>query len=104
MIKNIFGNKAEFKFQEPSDTACFVCDHVFNNERPILFVSHDKPDGSWQFLCGDDDHHDDSIRIISLKQTTERDSTINDLYEMPIGICTEREKVGGKWEPFKLED
>ena len=63
-----------------------------------------KDDSSWQFLCGQTDHSDESIRIISMKEATELDQTVNDLFEMPEGICAERTMVGGKWEPFKLNE
>ena len=95
-------SKIEFKFQDDPNTACFVCDHVFNKERPILFVSHDEEDSSWQFLCGQDDHNDNSAKIISLKQAVELDETINELYEMPVGIYAEREEVGKKWTVYKM--
>ena len=104
MLKSIFGNKSDFKFNETKNTACFVCNHVLEKKRPILFVSHDKEDGSWQFLCGENDHTDENIRIISLEEATILDSTLNDLYEMPEGIGAEREKVGMKWKPFKIVD
>jgi hypothetical protein len=104
MIKKLFGNKSksEYKFKETKNTACFVCDHVLNKERDILFVTQDKDDYSWQFLCGKDDHTDSSIKIISMEEATDLDSSINDLFEMPEGFGAEREKVGLKWNPFRI--
>jgi len=104
MLKKLFGNKPEYKFKEPKNTACFVCDHVLNKERDIHFVTHDKDDSSWQFLCGVDDHSDDNIRIISIEQAIKLDNSINDLYEMPEGVGAEREKIGAKWNPFRILD
>lgn len=107
---NVFGqqksdtNKTEYKFREAENTACIVCDHVLSKQRPILFVSHDREDGSWQFLCGQDDHTEANAKIISLKGATEIDSTINDLYEMPLGVGAERKSIQDPWIPFKLED
>ena len=106
---NLFGqkksdtNKTEYKFKEAENTACFVCDHVLSKQRAILYVAHDKEDGSWQFLCGQDDHTDANAKIISLKQATEIDSTINDLYEMPLGVGAERKNTKDKWTPFRLQ-
>jgi hypothetical protein len=101
---NLFKKKAQsnFKFSEKESTACFSCDHVVNKERPILYVSHDAEDGSWQFLCGQDDYTEANGKIISLKNATEIDETINDLYEMPLGVSAKRESVNAKWIPFKL--
>lgn len=107
---NLFGqkknetNKTEYKFKEAENTACFVCDHVLSKQRPILYVAHDKEDSSSQFLCGQDDHTEANAKIISLKQVTEIDPTINDLYEMPLGIGAERKNIKNKWIPFRLQD
>jgi len=89
-----------YKFLEPQNTACFVCDHVMNKLRPILYVTHEDED--WQFLCGHNDHTDSNIKIISLKQATEIDPSINDLYDMPLGIGADRKSIKDKWEPFRL--
>jgi hypothetical protein len=102
-IFNLFGrNKnSEFKFADPENKAVFTCDHVLSGDRPILFVSHDK-EGDWQFLCGHDDHTDNSVKIISLKQATEIDATVNDLFEMPLNVSAERSSVKCKWKPFRM--
>ena len=59
-MENIFKKartqKPKYKFQDPENTACIICDHVFNRERPILYVNHDSEDGGWQFMCGLDNH------------------------------------------------
>ena len=102
VYKNImFNNKSNYKFSEPKETACFTCNHILNGERPILYVSHDKDDSSWQFLCGHSDHTDENIRLIGLGQAVEIDSSINDLFEMPEGVCAERNSIKEKWVPFK---
>jgi hypothetical protein len=107
---NLFGNKksnedkTEYKFKDPEYTVCFVCDHVLSKHRPILYAAHDKEDSSWQFLCGKDDHIEENSKIISLKQATEIDVSINDLYEMPLGVGAERKNTQDKWVPFRLAD
>ena len=106
---NLFGqkkndsNKSLYKFKDPESTACFVCDHVLSKERPILYASHDG-EADWQFLCGQADHTEDNAKIISLKQVTELDQSVNDLYEMPIKVGAERKTVKDKWQPFNLQD
>lgn len=99
---NLFGKKGgnEFRFKDPENKPCFTCVHVLNKEKPILYVSHDA-DGDWQFLCGAE-HDESEARVIGLKQATEIDTTVNDLYEMPLGVGAERDRVGAKWNPFKL--
>jgi hypothetical protein len=91
-----------YKFTEPKDTACFVCDHVLTKHSAILYATHEAEDGFWQFLCGEHDHADDDYKIISLGQAVGIDESINDLYEMPLGIGADRETQSAKWIPFKL--
>ena len=104
---NLFGQnknnskETEYKFKESKTTACFVCNHVLDKNRPILYVTHDS-EGDWQFLCGEDDHTEDNVKVISLMQAVELDKTINDLYEMPTKVGAEREKITEKWKPFRL--
>ncbi|RKQ43113.1 hypothetical protein BXY85_3732 [Roseivirga pacifica] len=102
-IFNLFGqNKTtEYKFSDPEDKAIITCDHVLNGDRPILYASHDA-EGDWQFLCGHEDHTEDNAKVISLKQATEIDPSINDLYEMPVNVGAERESVKDKWQPFRM--
>lgn len=92
-----------YKFPYPKDTACFVCNHVINKERPILYVTHEAEDGFWQFLCGHNDHDgDNDYSVISLEQASALDESINELYEMPLGVGADRESKSSNWEPFKL--
>ncbi len=100
--KKSYLDKIEFKFNEPENTACIVCNHVLDNQHPILYVTHDEDDGGWQFLCGQDDHTQDDAKIISLKQVVEIDQTINELYDLPLGIGVMRNDVKSKWFTFKL--
>ncbi len=76
MFKKIFGNKPEYKFKEPRNTACITCDHVLIDKKPILYVSHDKDDSMWQFLCGENDHKEENAKLIGLKEATEIDNSI----------------------------
>ncbi len=104
-IFNLFGqgdkNKTEFKFSDTENKAVFTCNHVTDKKSPILYVEHDS-EGDWQFLCGKNDHTEKNAKVISLKQVVELDNTLNDLYEMPIGIGAERINIGEKWNPFKI--
>jgi hypothetical protein len=93
-------NRPLFRFSEPENTACFSCDHVVSGQKPILYVSHDA-EGDWQFLCGGDDHTEANAKVISLKEVTMIDPSVNDLYEMPQGVAAGREQVGAKWVPFR---
>ena len=93
--------KTNFKFKESEKTLCITCNHVITRERPILYVTHDSEDGTWQFMCGKDDHDITNAQMVSLLNIIEIDNTVNDLYEMPVGYGAEREATTDKWKPFK---
>ena len=54
----------KFPFSDAPNTACFTCCHVLEENKPILYVSHDE-DGYWQFLCGGN-HKEEDVRVVSL--------------------------------------
>ena len=88
-----------YLFDEPKDTVCIVCIHVVKENRPILYASHDAEDGLWQFLCGKHDHHtDDSYKLISLEEATIIDTSINDVYYLPLGSSIQRTTELDKWK------
>ncbi len=99
---NFFKKKEtkNYKFKEPGNTACFSCIHVLNGE-PILFVSHDQ-EGSWQFLCGKENHPESEAKIVALEEISNIDQTVNELYEMPLGVGATRASSSEKWKPFRL--
>ena len=53
----------KFPFSDAPNTACFTCCHVLEENKPILYVSHDE-DGYWQFLCGGN-HKEEDARVVS---------------------------------------
>ena len=40
----------------------YICDHVFDHERPIALLAH-HADGMWQLTCGEHDHSIDGASI-----------------------------------------
>lgn len=87
------GNK--FPFAESPNTACFTCCHVLNENKPILYVSHDD-DGYWQFLCGEN-HKEEDARIVSLATILEIDETMRDLAELNYGAYAEAKDETSDW-------
>jgi hypothetical protein len=79
---------------EPENLAVFVCPHIFDDSRPILYVCRE--DGDWQFLCGHDDHDSDG-HVIGVGHLTQRDPTLNELAELKVDWEAEREHIGSKW-------
>jgi hypothetical protein len=100
--KNTKNPEPIFRFQEPENTACMVCDHALEKRRPMLYASHDE-DGGWQFLCGHNDHSSDNAKVISLKNATLIDPSINELWEMPILVGAERKSPNHQWKAFRIQ-
>lgn len=75
--------------------AAFICSHVFENTRPILFVS--RSDGDWQFLCGET-HPDEVPDVVCIGHLLQRDATLRDILDLHEDWEAEREFVGGDWE------
>ena len=103
-IFKLFGqskNNSEFKFNDPEVKAVFTCSHVTQDKETVLYLEH-YYEGDWQFLCGQDNHSEENAKIISIKEVTEIDQSLNDLFEMPKGVVAERKALGEKWTPFKI--
>ena len=91
----------KFPFDEPKNVAVFTCKHILEDGADICYISHDKEDGFWQFLCGSNDHIESDARIISLKHAFDLDNSIGKLASMPLGCCAIRKKKGAVWQGFK---
>ncbi|HEX3197180.1 MAG TPA: hypothetical protein VHR39_06435 [Propionibacteriaceae bacterium] len=75
-----------------SITTCQVLDGA-----PILLVTHDADDGSWQFLCGTTDDPADG-RVVGLGQMCKRDATLTELADLPEGWRASRAAPGLPWQ------
>ena len=85
----------KFPFSDAPNTACFTCCHALEENKPILYVSHDE-DGYWQFLCGGN-HKEEDVRVVSLASILRIDETMEDLAELDYGEYAEAENVTSDW-------
>ena len=90
-------NKCSFPFADTKNTATMSCIHVTNEGKPILYVSHDKDDGMWQFLCGGTHDMADAM-VVSLYYIYEKDTSVAEIADLPYGSIAERETVGAAWK------
>lgn len=72
---------------------CFTCCHVLNDEKPVLYISHDE-DGFWQFLCGRN-HTEDEARVVSLAEMLEIDRSVAKFADLKRGEYAEY--CNGSW-------
>lgn len=81
-----------WKFDDDPLTACFVAASVLEGA-PILRVVHDF-DGDWQFHS---EGESGEPKIVALKEMVKRDSTINELHDLPYGWAAERNTPTTPW-------
>lgn len=74
----------------------FVCSHVFEKTRPVLFVS--RADGDWQLLCGGTHDEAEAPRIVGLNHLLNDDSGLNAILDLPSDWEAERSVQGREWE------
>lgn len=74
----------------------YVCTHVFEQERPVLYVT--RPDGDWCFLCGEN-HPDDAsaFRVVGLGHVVEQDASLARILDLDANEEAERSSVAEEW-------
>ena len=87
---------APWLFSDPPDLAVFTVSEVLDRQRPVLEVHHEIFDGSCQFLTGEDQDLE-SGRIVRLVEVVEKDPKLQQLCDLPLGWCAERETVDEPW-------
>jgi hypothetical protein len=93
---------AEWKFQDPPNVAVFTVKQIVWEGDWIAYVTHDEEDGGWQFhnsAPGPTKESDASI--VALREMVERDSTIVELADLPLGWHAWRESKGSPWHRAK---
>jgi hypothetical protein len=83
-------------FEDPPNVAVYTTVRVLEENLPILLVTHDAEDGAWQFLCGTTSDDKDG-RIVGLDCIVERDSSVVELADLPLGWLAWRETVTSEW-------
>jgi hypothetical protein len=81
----------------PKELRVFVCNHVFEKEKPVLLISSE--DGDLSFLCGA--LHEEGAaegKAVGLNHVVENDpSIVEALEKMPVDSEAERLAVGSPW-------
>lgn len=74
----------------------YVCNHVFENVRPVLVVSRDRD--NWCFLCGD--HHPPSgpkYRTVGMGHVLARIPELSEVLDLEPNQSATRIAVGKPW-------
>jgi len=86
----------EWPFADERRVAVFTTTHVVRAGKPILYVSHDADDGSWQFHSGDQVSPKDMM-LLALEEILEIDPSIASLATLPLGHCATRKGPRSAW-------
>jgi hypothetical protein len=91
-----WGWEGAWPFTDPPNVAVFTTRQVVREAQPILRVTHDAGDGSWQFLTGGRVQLKDAM-IVSLLSMVRRDPSLAELGDLPRGWQARRKQPGGAW-------
>ncbi len=98
-ILNLFKRSSNKSFSDSPDTAVFTTKFVLDENRVITYVTHDAEDGAWQFFSDDEfESFEEVVRIVSLRQIIDRDETLLELSDMPVGCVATRNDRTEKWK------
>jgi len=86
----------DWLFEDPPNVAVVTTREVTEGQAPILFVSHDKEDGAWQFLTGGPAREDDA-RVVALRRIWLLDPSIGQLADLPMGWQASRTSPLDPW-------
>ena len=86
----------EWPFADSPNAATITTVRVIEDAFPILLVSHDD-DGDWQVLCGTTNESGDG-RILCLGCAFDRDRSIGQLADLPLGWRAWRKAPGSAWQ------
>lgn len=93
-------DKKEFR----KDYGVFVCQHVHQQQAPVLCVLRDA-EGDWQFLCGDEDADSQSdAHLVAVGELLARDASLNMAVELDINEGIDRADKYSPWEGFILAE
>jgi hypothetical protein len=83
-------------FDQPRDCAVITLKSIVFRGAAVLVVCHDEEDGGWQFLDGGALEVSEGA-VVGLGEMVERDPTLLEVADLPLGWRAWRKSVGGPW-------
>jgi Domain of unknown function (DUF4262) len=91
-----------WKFADEPHTRVFASSKVASQSEPVTYVSHDWGEGDWQFH-GDSMSEGKEPVLLCLHHIIDRDPTLAELADLPIGWCASRDEEGAPWVREQME-
>ena len=85
-----------WKFTDPPHAHAYLSETINNGTEHVTYVSHDAEDGAWQFL-GDSMSDGGGPVVVCLHYLIDRDESLAELADLPLGWYAERSKLGEPW-------
>src|SRR5215470_14700765 len=89
-------------FDDPPNVAVFTTKLIAAQQQPVLLVTHDD-DGAWQFLPLKGELRIRDAAVVSLRSMIERDRTLAELADLPVGWRAWRESQDSPWLRKQIE-
>jgi hypothetical protein len=86
----------DWPFDQPRNCAVFTLRSIIFGGEPILYVSHDADDHSWQFLDGKPLDMANAA-LVGLGTIVRHDRSVLELADMPPGWCARRSSASSPW-------
>ncbi|MGP1908404.1 hypothetical protein ACTSEZ_09525 [Metabacillus sp. JX24] len=90
-------------FKDSPDTMVITIKQIMDRTQTVLYVSHDKEDGMWQFLDGSMVFDTDDARIVTLEEMIEIDDSLASISDLPHGWIAERDDRKAIWKRRKKQ-
>lgn len=88
---------SDWLFAAPPNDVAVTTRQIVHEGEPILLVSHDADDGSWQFLSGGACKAADGM-LVTLRSMVERDPRLAEPADLPLGWQAWRQRPDSPWE------
>lgn len=89
-------------FSDEPNLAVISIRSIIEGNRPILRVTHDQEDGSWQFLDGNPLDIRNAV-VVSFSSIYTLDASIGELANLPLGWYAWRASTNSDWIRGKKE-
>jgi len=86
----------KWPFADPPNVATITVRQITDGLKPVLLVVHDAEEGDWQFVTGEPFDASDGL-LVTLRSMIERDPSLAELADLPLGWRASRENVGVPW-------
>jgi len=96
---NAESSLSRWKFPDSPHTGAYLSNTVDAGEEAVTYVSHDS-DGDWQFL-GDKMNEGGDPVLSCLHHPVDRDRSLEELHDLPLGWYATRETPTSSWERFE---